>query len=103
MAIYKERNFAERRQTANDAKKALLEKFKARPAADDPAVLALVASTLRGGAAARLPVSLCGDAGSDLAVLPKLLACGLRRVSVAPAALARVKAAIAGMRLGDDG
>ena len=40
MAIYKERNFAERRQTANDAKKALLEKFKARPAADDPAVLA---------------------------------------------------------------
>ena len=71
--------------------------------ADDPAVLALVASTLRGGAAAGLPVSLCGDAGSDLAVLPKLLACGLRRVSVAPAALARVKAAIAGMRLGDDG
>lgn len=70
--------------------------------ADDPAVLALVASTLRGGAAG-LPVSLCGDAGSDLAVLPKLLACGLRRVSVAPAALARVKAAIAGMRLGDDG
>lgn len=71
--------------------------------ADDPAVLALVASTLRGGAAASLPVSLCGDAGSDLAVLPKLLVCGLRRVSVAPAALARVKAAIAGMRLGDDG
>lgn len=71
--------------------------------ADDPAVLALVASTLRGGEAAGLPVSLCGDAGSDLAVLPKLLACGLRRVSVAPAALARVKAAIAGMRLGDDG
>ena len=71
--------------------------------ADDPAVLALVASTLRGGAAAGLPVSLCGDAGSDLAVLPKLLACGLRRVSVAPAALARVKAALAGMRLGDDG
>ncbi|WP_249690813.1 phosphoenolpyruvate--protein phosphotransferase [Stappia sp. WLB 29] len=71
--------------------------------ADDPAVLALVASTLRGGATAGLPVGLCGDAGSDLAVLPKLLACGLRRVSVAPAALARVKAAIAGMRLGDDG
>ena len=40
MAIYKERNFAERRQSAGEAKKALLEKFKARPAADDPAVVA---------------------------------------------------------------
>ena len=32
MATYKERNFADRRQTANEAKKALLDKFKARPA-----------------------------------------------------------------------
>lgn len=40
MATYKERNFTDRRQAANDAKKALLEKFKAKPAADDPAVLA---------------------------------------------------------------
>ena len=43
MATYKERNFADRRQTANEAKKALLDKFKARPAADDPAVLARAA------------------------------------------------------------
>lgn len=43
MAIYKERNFADRRQAAGDAKKALLEKFKARPAADDPAVQARAA------------------------------------------------------------
>lgn len=40
MAIYKEKDFTERLNAANDAKKALLEKFKARPAADDPEVLA---------------------------------------------------------------
>lgn len=43
MATYKERNFADRRQSADEAKKALLEKFKARPAADDPAVQARAA------------------------------------------------------------
>jgi phosphoenolpyruvate-protein phosphotransferase (PTS system enzyme I) len=71
--------------------------------ADDPAVLTLVEATVRAGQAAKRPVSLCGDAGSDLAVLPKLLARGLRRVSIAPAALARVKAAIAATRLDADG
>ena len=40
MAIFKEKGFAERRQTAAEAKKALLERFKAKPAADDPAMLA---------------------------------------------------------------
>ncbi|MBL8582322.1 MAG: hypothetical protein JNL61_08865 [Rhizobiaceae bacterium] len=40
MAIYREKTFAERRDSANDAKKALLEKFKTRPAADSPEVLA---------------------------------------------------------------
>lgn len=40
MAIFKERNFSDRRQTANEAKKALLEKFKARPSDDDPEVQA---------------------------------------------------------------
>ena len=43
MAIYKERNFADRRQAADEAKKALLAKFKARPSADDPAVQARAA------------------------------------------------------------
>jgi phosphotransferase system enzyme I (PtsI) len=70
---------------------------------DDPAVLALVEATVRAGEAAGRLVSLCGDAGGDLAVLPKLLACGVRRISVAPAALARVKAAIATIRLDADG
>lgn len=40
MAIYRDQTFAERRDSANEAKKALLEKFKARPAADDPEVIA---------------------------------------------------------------
>lgn len=40
MAIYKDMTFAERRDSANAAKKALLEKFKTRPAADDPEQLA---------------------------------------------------------------
>ena len=31
MAIYKEKDIFERRNAANEAKKALLEKFKARP------------------------------------------------------------------------
>ena len=71
--------------------------------ADDPAVLALVEATVRAGEAGERSVSLCGDAGSDLDVLPKLLARGVRRVSIAPAALARVKASIAAMRLDTDG
>ncbi|MDQ0473572.1 putative PEP-binding protein [Labrys wisconsinensis] len=63
--------------------------------AGDPAVLALIASTVAAGAARGVEVSLCGDAGADLSLLPKLLATGLRAVSVAPVAVARVKAAIA--------
>ncbi|ODT31523.1 MAG: hypothetical protein ABS35_04660 [Kaistia sp. SCN 65-12] len=40
MAIYREKDVFERRNAANEAKKALLERFKAKPADDDPAVLA---------------------------------------------------------------
>jgi hypothetical protein len=40
LAIYREKDIFERRNAANEAKKALLERFKARPADDDPAVLA---------------------------------------------------------------
>ena len=40
MAIYREKDIFERRNAANEAKRALLERFKAKPAADDPAVLA---------------------------------------------------------------
>ncbi|MBZ9920033.1 hypothetical protein FJ937_06145 [Mesorhizobium sp. B2-4-4] len=40
MAIYREKDIFERRNAANEAKKVLLERFKSKPAADDPAVLA---------------------------------------------------------------
>jgi phosphotransferase system enzyme I (PtsI) len=40
-------------------------------------------------------VSLCGDLASDPRYVPALLDCGLRALSVAPAALASVKAAVA--------
>ena len=40
MSGYKEGKFSDRAATAAAAKKALIEKFKAKPAPDDPAVLA---------------------------------------------------------------
>lgn len=43
MAIYREKDFTERRNAANEARKALLERFKAKPSPDDPAVQAKMA------------------------------------------------------------
>jgi hypothetical protein len=40
LLIYRDKSFADRRNAASEAKKALLEKFKAKPAPDDPEVLA---------------------------------------------------------------
>jgi phosphotransferase system enzyme I (PtsI) len=60
-----------------------------------PAVLRLIREIVAGARATSRSVSLCGDMASDAACLPALLAAGLRSISVAPAALARVKAAIA--------
>ena len=47
------------------------------------------------GAAHGIEVSLCGDMAAEVPCLEALLDLGLRTVSVAPAALGRVKAAIA--------
>jgi phosphotransferase system enzyme I (PtsI) len=63
--------------------------------AGDPAVLELIARTVEAARARGVEVSLCGDAGADTALIGKLLATGLRAVSVAPVAVARIKAAIA--------
>lgn len=38
--MYREKDFNDRMSAANEAKKALLNKFKARPTADDPRVIA---------------------------------------------------------------
>jgi phosphotransferase system enzyme I (PtsI) len=63
------------------------------------AVLRLIAQVAAHGAARGRKVSLCGDAGGEPRHVGALLAAGLRVLSVAPAALTRVKAAIAGIDL----
>jgi phosphotransferase system enzyme I (PtsI) len=68
--------------------------------ASNPAVLRLVEHVANHGARTSRKVSLCGDAGADPAMLPKLLAAGLRAVSVAPGLVASTKAAIASVDLG---
>lgn len=64
-----------------------------------PAVLRLIRDVAAFGRSVGREVSLCGDAAADAAVLPHLIAAGLRSISVAPAALARAKAAIASLDL----
>jgi phosphotransferase system enzyme I (PtsI) len=68
----------------------------------NPGVMRLIAEVARHGAASGIEVSLCGDAGGDPALIPRLVAAGLRILSVAPPALARAKAAIAASRAGGD-
>lgn len=66
----------------------------------DPAVLHLIERVVDHAAVEGVEVSLCGDAASDPELVPILLRSGLRKLSAAPAAVARVKAAIAGFDLG---
>jgi phosphoenolpyruvate-protein phosphotransferase (PTS system enzyme I) len=61
----------------------------------NPAVHALIRHVVKAAAARGVEVGLCGDMASDPAHLPTLLGLGLRRISVPPARLAAVKAAIA--------
>jgi phosphotransferase system enzyme I (PtsI) len=61
----------------------------------NPAVLALIARTVEAGRKRSVEVSLCGDAAADTRLTTPLLATGLTSLSVAPVAVARLKAAIA--------
>jgi phosphotransferase system enzyme I (PtsI) len=61
----------------------------------NPAVHALIRQVVAVAAKRGVEISLCGDMVSDPAYLPALLSLGLRRLSVAPAQLGSVKAAIA--------
>ena len=63
-----------------------------------PAVLRLIHEVVERAGSRGIPVSLCGDMASDARCVPALLGLGLRSLSVAPAALARVKCAIARYR-----
>jgi phosphotransferase system enzyme I (PtsI) len=60
-----------------------------------PAVLELIARTVEAGRARGVEVSLCGDAAAETGLTKALLATGLTTLSVAPVAVARLKAAIA--------
>ena len=68
-----------------------------------PAVMGLIARVAAHGVAVGRKVSLCGDAGGDPRLVEALLKAGLRSLSVAPAALARVKQAIAGIDVSGKG
>jgi phosphoenolpyruvate-protein kinase (PTS system EI component) len=71
---------------------------EARPGlAAQPRVLALIEHVLGAAAAAGIPVSVCGDAAADPAVLPLLVGLGLRTFSVPAAYVARVRGWIAGL------
>jgi len=65
----------------------------------DPAVLALIERVVDHAACRGVEVSLCGDAASDPLLVPHLLRSGLRKLSAAPGAVGRIKAAIAGIDL----
>jgi phosphocarrier protein FPr len=59
----------------------------------DPGVLALIGAT---GATAseKVLVAVCGELASDEPAVPLLLGLGVRELSVAPAAVARIKEAV---------
>jgi phosphotransferase system enzyme I (PtsI) len=56
-----------------------------------PAVLQLVAQTIRAGDRAGKPVSICGEMAGDLEATRLLIGMGLRSFSMHPASLLRVK------------
>jgi phosphotransferase system enzyme I (PtsI) len=60
----------------------------------NPAVLRMVARVAARGAALGREVSLCGDAGGEPALIPHLVAAGLRTLSMAPVQVAAAKATI---------
>jgi phosphoenolpyruvate-protein phosphotransferase (PTS system enzyme I) len=64
-------------------------------------VLRLISRVVQHGRASGAEVSLCGDMASDPAAVDVLLRLGLRRLSVAPAALGRVKLAVSRHGAGD--
>jgi phosphotransferase system enzyme I (PtsI) len=66
-----------------------------------PAVLRLIASIVEFGRLRKIPVSLCGDMASEPRHLQSLLRMGLRSISVAPAAIGRMKAALSEMVLSE--
>jgi phosphocarrier protein FPr len=59
-----------------------------------PGVLRLVSSTVHGARTRDLPVAVCGGAAADPCAVPILLGLGIRTLSLAPAAVPRIKALV---------
>ncbi|WP_428830391.1 phosphoenolpyruvate--protein phosphotransferase [Cellulomonas endometrii] len=66
-----------------------------------PAVLALVAATCRGGTDTGRPVGVCGEAAADPVLAPVLVGLGVTSLSMTPRALADVAAVLAEVTLED--
>jgi multiphosphoryl transfer protein len=64
----------------------------------DPGVLQLIAQTCH-AARGRVPVAVCGEAASDATAVAILLGLGVRELSVAPAAVPRIKTLVRGLDL----
>jgi phosphocarrier protein FPr len=65
----------------------------------DPGVLRLVDHVCRAGRG-RIDIAVCGEAASDELAIPVLAGLGVHELSVAPAAVPRVKAAVRQLELG---
>jgi phosphoenolpyruvate-protein phosphotransferase (PTS system enzyme I) len=66
-----------------------------------PAVLHLIAHTIRTGARMKLPVAVCGEMAGDVALTRLLLGFGLRQFSMHPANLLTIKQQVLKSDLGD--
>ena len=73
----------------------------ARIDAFHPAVLRLIAQTGEGAARHARPVAVCGAMASDFLAVPLLIGYGVRELSVAPAAVPEIKAAVRRLALAD--
>ncbi|HTO33769.1 MAG TPA: putative PEP-binding protein [Pararhizobium sp.] len=65
----------------------------------EPAVLRLVAQAVKTARDMGKPIGICGDMASDPASLSRLLAVGLRQISVAPAQLGVIRTGLAQARV----
>jgi len=62
-----------------------------------PAVLNLIAATIRAAARKNIPCGMCGEAASDMKLVPFLLGLGLNEFSMSASAILRVRKLISGL------
>jgi phosphoenolpyruvate-protein kinase (PTS system EI component) len=74
------------------------ERSKSAPV-NHPAVLRLIDVTMRAARAARIPVDVCGEAGSDPVAMPVLVGLGVDELSVAAARVGEVRERIRSLTL----